>query len=68
MRYYSTQRPISPGAFPKPAGNKVLNCVNFDGGRTFCREIGRTAYGYIEYERPISIWDADSYELTKGIA
>lgn len=24
MRYFSTQRPLTPGAFPKPSDNKVV--------------------------------------------
>ena len=30
MRYYSTQRPIGPGTFPKPQGNAVKEVFNFD--------------------------------------
>ncbi|MCM1221702.1 MAG: hypothetical protein NC548_45245 [Lachnospiraceae bacterium] len=63
MRYYSTQRPIVPGAFPKRDGNRVLEIVNFD-RKTYCEEIGREAWGYIEYEKPIGRYDCDSYELT----
>lgn len=38
MRYYSTQRPVMPGGFPKkPAVEKI---ENFD-TKTFCEEIGR---------------------------
>ena len=32
MRYYSTQRPIMPGSYPKPAGNPVVEIRNFDPG------------------------------------
>lgn len=45
MRYYSTQRPIMPGSYPKPAGNPVVEIRNFD-ARVFCGEIGREAWGY----------------------
>lgn len=24
MRYFSTQRPLTPGAFPKPSDNRVI--------------------------------------------
>ena len=40
MRYYSTQRPVGPGTFPKLPENKVLEVHNFD-AKTFCEEIGR---------------------------
>ena len=52
MRYYSTQRPIMPGSYPKPAGNPVVEIRNFD-ARVFCGEIGREVWGYIEYEQAL---------------
>lgn len=30
MRYFSTQRPLTPGAFPKPSDNRVIAVENFD--------------------------------------
>lgn len=63
MRYYSTQRPITPGAFPKRDGNKVLEIVNFD-SKTYCEEIKCEAWGYIDYENPLDRLDCNSYELT----
>ncbi len=53
MKYYSTQRPVAPGTFPKPNGNKVLEIVNFD-ERRYCGEASRDCWGYIEYEKPLS--------------
>ena len=43
MRYFSTQRPLTPGAFPKPSDNKVVTVENFDtyDGRMFCPAVGR---------------------------
>lgn len=61
-RYYSTQRPVMPGGFPKPQGSTVLEIKNFD-VRTFCTEIGREAWGYIEYSDPLTEHEAASYEL-----
>ena len=63
MRYYSTQRPVGPGTFPKPEGNKVVELHNFY-GKTFCEELGREAWGYIDYEQALSPEQAASYELT----
>lgn len=63
MRYYSTQRPIAPGTFPKPEGNKVLEIVNFD-GPTYCEEIGREAWGYVDYELPLVSGEAESWGFT----
>ena len=63
MRYYSTQRPILPGGFPKPVGNRALDVRNFE-DKTYCEEIEREAWGYIEYEHPIHPESALDYELT----
>ena len=62
MRHYSTQRPIGPGTFPKPQGNAVKEVFNFD-SKTYCEEVGREAWGYIEYEQPIDPQAAADYFL-----
>ncbi len=64
MRYYSTQRPVAPGTFPKPVGNKVLEIVNFDELK-YCPESGRDCWGYIEYEKPLTEKEAVDYELVR---
>lgn len=53
MIYYSTHRPVTPGSFPKPAGNRIIEINNFD-KRRFCTDIGREAWGYIDFEKPLS--------------
>ena len=63
MRYYSTQRPITPGSFPRVAFNAVKEIVNFE-RKTYCEEIGREAWGYIDYEKPLDRYDFNAYELT----
>lgn len=63
MRYYSTQRPIAPGSFPRPQGNTVMTIHNYD-NKTYCKEISREAWGYIDYEQPIDQEYVDNYELT----
>ena len=63
MRYYSTQRPITPGSFPRVAFNAVKEIVNFE-RKTYCEEIGREAWGYIDYEKPLDRYDCNAYELT----
>lgn len=65
MRYYSTQRPVGLGTFPKPDGNTVIETHNFD-RRTFCEEIGREAWGYIDYAKKIPDDAARQYELVGG--
>lgn len=62
MRYYSTQRPVTPGSYPNPEGNAVLEIVNFD-SKTYREELGRDAWGYIEYEKPLTEGETKSYEL-----
>lgn len=63
MRYYSTQRPVGPGTFPRQGGTETV--TNFD-GKIFCEEIGREAWGYIDYREPITPEQAMAYELTPG--
>lgn len=63
-RYYSSQRPVSPGSFPKPVGNRVLEIVNFD-KRTPCYDANCDAWGYIEYEKPLGKELARCYELVR---
>ncbi len=60
-RYYSTQRPVMPGSFPKKAA--VEKIENFD-TKTYCEEIGREAWGYIEYREALTKEEADAYDLT----
>lgn len=63
VKYYSTQRPVMPGGFPKKAA--VEKIENFD-TKTYCEEIGREAWGFIEYREPLTKEEADAYELTLG--
>lgn len=59
MKYYSTQRPVMPGSFPK---GTIREIKNFD-SRIYCEEIGREAWGYIDYSEPIKPEAAKAYEL-----
>lgn len=61
VRYYSIQRPVMPGGFPKSAA--VERIENFD-TKTYCEEIGKEAWGYIEYREALTEEEADTYELT----
>lgn len=63
MRYYSTQRPVIPGSYPKR--NLVVEVNNFD-EKTYCEEIGGEAWGYIDYSEPLTKEDADAYELIQA--
>lgn len=66
-KYYSTERPVMPGSFPKPQGNTVLDIENFN-DRSYVAKIGREAWGFIEYEKPISpvLLEGDSWEYNNA--
>ena len=60
MKYFSTQRPIVPGSYPRK--EQVNAICNFD-QKTFCKEIGTEAWGYVEYSAALSKKEASEYEL-----
>ena len=61
MKYYSIRRPILPGGYPEK--ELVEKIVNFD-TRIYCQEIDGLAWGYVEYEKPLSTVMAADCELT----
>lgn len=63
MKYYSTQRPIAPGTYPKPYDNRVTNINNY-AEHTYVPAISKWAWGEIEYAFPLSPEYTDAYELT----
>lgn len=65
--YYSTQRPIGPGTYPKPQENKVIEIKNFAKKEKIENE-NISAYGYIKYEKPLMPAAAKAYELTLALA
>ena len=60
MKYYSTQRPVGPGTYPRGG---VIEIVNFD-YRQPVESIDRPAWGYIEYNRELTPEEIRNYELT----
>lgn len=60
VKYYSTQRPIAPRTFLKK--EQVIKIENFD-KKIFCPEIGREAWGFIEYSVALTEEEASAYEL-----
>lgn len=60
-RYYLTQRPPAPGTFP----GKPVNMKAFD-SREHVEEIGRPAWGWVEYEKPLTEKQIADYELTEA--
>ena len=60
MRYYSTQRPITPGAYPK---ENVISIKNFH-DKKYVSEIGGDAWGYVEYDCELPEEKVRAYEFT----
>ena len=60
-RYYSTQRPVDIGTFPKD-GNAPARIVNFDERENIEPE-NYQAWGYLEYSAPFTYKQMDDYEL-----
>ena len=61
-RYYSILRPVGIGTFPKRA--PVERIKNFD-RRVYIQEIGREAWGYIEYAEPLTEKEMRQYDLVE---
>lgn len=66
-KYYSTQRPIGPGTYPKPQDNNIIEIKNFDKKEKIEKE-DINAYGYIVYEKTLMPAAARTYELTLALA
>lgn len=63
-RYYSTQRPVDLGTFPKPPDNPVMEVHNYDADSRIPVENGMIqAWGYVEYQKPLTEKEAGDYEL-----
>lgn len=61
-KYYSTQRPVDIGTYPKPPHNTPDEIVNYEGrvpveGGTF------QAWGHLTYTRPLTEREMADYEL-----
>lgn len=61
-KYYSTQRPVDIGTFPKPNGNKPLEINNYDKREPV--EGGKLqAWGDLTYAKPLTKKQMADYEL-----
>lgn len=58
-RYYLTQRPLSIGTFP----GKPASMESFD-SKQYVNDIGRPAWGWVEYSEPLTDKQVIAYELT----
>lgn len=61
-KYYSTQRPVDIGTFPKPPGNLPLEIVNYD-ERVWIEDESLRAWGELTYAKPLTQIQMDDYEL-----
>lgn len=62
VRYWSILRPISLGTYPET--NKVMTIDNYD-ERIYVKEIGREAWGHIDYTEPLADDMAKAYNLVR---
>ena len=61
-KYYSTQRPVDIGTFPKPPRNAPDEIVNYD-QRVTVENGSFLAWGHLTYTRPLTKRQASDYEL-----
>ena len=61
-KYYSTQRPVDIGTFPKPLHNAPDEIVNYD-QRVPVEGGSFLAWGHLTYTRPLTEKEAGDYEL-----
>lgn len=61
-KYYSIMRPVSIGTFPD--NGTILGIVNFD-TRQMVESIGKMAWGYINYGKPLTEKQLSAYELVE---
>ena len=61
-KYYSTQRPVDIGTFPKPSRNAPDEIVNYD-QRVPVENGAFMAWGYLTYTRPLTKRQTSDYEL-----
>lgn len=63
-KYYLLHRPPMPGAFPNEKDNQPLEIVDFGKKRkTDDNTIIPEAWGYVVYEKPLSVTEILEYEL-----
>ena len=64
-KYYSTQRPVSPGTFPNKYDNRPVEVENFD-ERQWVEGESFRAWGWLIYKNPLSEKEIDDFELREG--
>ena len=61
MRAYSLNRPVGMGTYPKPE-NGDWEITNF-GEYRFVEEIGKRAWGYVDYENDMPTCELERFEM-----
>ena len=61
FKYYSTQRPVDIGTFPKTE-NGPVHIVNFD-KREYVENASFRAWGFLAYDAPLTVKQLENYEL-----
>lgn len=64
-RYYSTSRPVGIGTFPKK-DDIEFRFTNFR-DRQWCEDVQRSAWGYIEVDKPYTHDECEAYELVPSL-
>ena len=59
-RYYCVFRPPMPGTVPRG----MVNLVEFDAPK-YVEKIDHEAWGYVEYEKPLTAYQVYEYELAE---
>jgi hypothetical protein len=62
MKYYLIERGPGPGAVPRDRKNLITNVEDF-GSKIYVEEIGRRAWGTVEYMYPLDKKLIDDYEF-----
>lgn len=63
-KYFSTQRPVDIGTFPKPSGNPPVKITNYNqGGRVWMENGTILAWGELIYAKPLTDKEMTAYEL-----
>jgi len=65
FRYYLTQRPPMPGAFPNRPDNRAVSIEDYD-GRKPVSGLSKPAWGAVTYEKPLSNRHIREYELAEA--
>lgn len=63
FRYYSIMRPVQSLGYPKQENVEKIHNFNT---KILCEEIGREAWGYIDYSEDLTKEEAKDYELMLG--